>query len=375
MMRSLAFGLVMTIGVVACSDDADDGPGSTGGAGTTSSSTSASSSSASSTAGGAGGAGGSGGGGAGGAGGVGGGGGCVATDGIVLAVSQLFLGDTDFNGVTSATAWRQLGFDIDGKVSTASSTDLCQPNAGGNPSSVHPDGDAGIDNAWGKNVLPLFLALTPDYSTQVNDLIDAGEFTMMLAFIGLAAEADKPAFTTRLYNGAPLGHPAAFDGSECWPVVRELLDDPADIESSKTVFPASTLQGNAWSSGGVGTVTLELGGFPMRLRIHQARMTTMLDPNHQGATLGQLGGVIDTEEFIVEVKKAAGAFDPSLCEGGTIESIADQFRQASDILKDGTQDPLQTCDGISIGIGFEMESAQLGGVAQPAPPVDDPCMP
>jgi hypothetical protein len=34
--------------------------------------------------------------------------------------------------------------------------------------------------------------------------------------------------------------------------------------------------------------------------------------------------------------------------------------QASDILSDGTQDPTQTGDGISIGLGFNATVVQLG---------------
>jgi hypothetical protein len=41
-------------------------------------------------------------------------------------------------------------------------------------------------------------------------------------------------------------------------------------------------------------------------------------------------------------------------------------RRASDILSDGTQDPTKECDGISIGVQFEMKEVQLGPVGPPA---------
>lgn len=71
----------------------------------------------------------------------------------------------------------------------------------------------------------------------------------------------------------------------------------------------------------------------------------------------------------------AGSLNPSLCPpSATFESIAQQIRQASDILADGTQDPGVTCNGISIGLGFEAEAATLGVVFDaPVPP--DPCNP
>jgi hypothetical protein len=374
-MRTLAFCAMVAMFTAACGSDADNPPGGPGGTGATGGA--ASSSGDVGAAGGTGGTGGLGGGGAGGSGGSLPIPGCVDTDGTVLAVDQLFLGDTDFGGVKSANAWKDFGFDIDGKTSTETSTDLCQPAAGGKKSISYPDGNAGIDNAFGKNLVQKILApLAPDVSADVSAAIQAGETGLLLAFIGLGAEADHPAFTTRLYGGAPLGQPPLFDGSDCWPVLQELLEDPADIESSKTVFTASTLQANAWSSGGVATIELALGGtFPMHLTIRQARVSAVLDANHAGATLGQIGGVLDTEELADEFKRIAGNYDPSLCGGNTIESILDQIRQYSDILADGTQDPAQTCNGISIGLGFTMKSAELGGVAAPALPPVDPCAP
>ncbi len=41
-------------------------------------------------------------------------------------------------------------------------------------------------------------------------------------------------------------------------------------------------------------------------------------------------------------------------------------------MSDGTQDPTKTCDGISIGLGFEMTLAQRGGVG-PAKPTQMAC--
>jgi len=200
---------------------------------------------------------------------------------------------------------------------------------------------------------------------------------LLFAFDGLAAQTDEPAFTTRIYAGAPLGAPALFDGSDCWSVVPELLDDPQDIESSNMTFPTSSLEANVWSSNGLGTVTLSLatGALPLRLVIHQARMRATLDPDHAGATLGHIGGVLDTQELVAEFVKTAGNLDPSLCSGNTVANITNQIEQYSDILVDGTQDPAQTCNGISIGIGFKLQRAGLDGVAPATPPAPDPCNP
>ena len=100
--------------------------------------------------------------------------------GTAFAVSELFLGDTDRNGSPNPSAWKDFGYDLDGKISTKDSTDLCKPNAGGSPSSVYPDGNDGIDNAFGKLLLPIITGLAQDASAQVNESIQAGDFTIIV---------------------------------------------------------------------------------------------------------------------------------------------------------------------------------------------------
>ena len=70
---------------------------------------------------------------------------------------------------------------------------------------------------------------------------------------------------------------------------------------------------------------------------------------------------------------SAGSLDVSLCDGTTFDSIANQIRVASDILADGSNASGTTCDGISIGLGFDMVEVQLGAVAPAVAPTPDPC--
>jgi hypothetical protein len=48
------------------------------------------------------------------------------------------------------------------------------------------------------------------------------------------------------------------------------------------------------------------------------------------------------------------------------QTILTFVRRASDIMTTGNQDPLQTCDGISFGIAFEMEEVLIGDVGPAA---------
>jgi hypothetical protein len=298
---------------------------------------------------------------------------CTPPDGTVLAIDTLDFGDVG----KDTTASQKLGFDVDSLVSTAQSTDLCQPAAGGSKSAIYPDGELGIDNSFGKNVLPLLLNIAPGFSASTTDSIADGAFTMMLDFVGLTAANPSPAsLMTRLYGGTDLGTPPDFDGTQCWPVAPELLKDTADITSSTVVFDKSGIVGNKWSSGPAGTLTLTIPveAATITLTIHAASISLDLAADRQSATGGRIGGVLDTEEFIKEVKKAVFSLKGSAgCQLISLVNAEQTIRQASDILNDGTQNTAMPCNGISIGFGFTMKPVQLGGVGPTTPPAAGTC--
>lgn len=306
------------------------------------------------------------------------GGAAGAGDGTTLAIHKLLIGDTTPNGQPSSTAWKGYGFNLDGKVSDAASLDLCKPAAGAKPSAVYPDGDGGIDNNWGKMLMPIFTSLSMDFSTQVNDSIAKGDFSVLVRINGIAPGATGP-YKSEAFTGATLGKAPAWSGSDVWQVRSDSLDN-GDITMPRASFPSSQVSLDAmgqrvWQSIDVGEITLvlQLSGFPMTVPIHNARMWMVLSSDNQHAASGMIGGLIDTEALIAEMAKVAGSFDPALCPpSSTFDSIAQQFRQASDILLDGSQDPTKTCNAISIGLGFEADAALLGGVFDP-PVAPDPC--
>lgn len=297
-----------------------------------------------------------------------------------LAMRTLTLG--------SGKAWETLGYDLDNKASTADSKDLCKPAEGAKPSAVYEDGEGGIDNSFGKNILPIIESLASDAQAQINNSIENGSFSILIRLDELGANPDENGIKSKLYAGAQfvdaMGVEAVptWNGTDAWPVVDELLNN-SDIETPKVQFPESyvvtdaTSGARTWVSGDFGTITLNLSiaGFTLSLTIDHALISMDLDAENTKGTNGKIAGILKTEQLISELAKVAGSFDPSLCPpSSTFESIAQQIRQASDIGSDGAQDPAKTCDGISIGLGFEMQQALIGSVAPPATPGDDPCM-
>lgn len=302
----------------------------------------------------------------------------AGTTETVLAVSNLYLGTTDRSGNSTTTAWKDYGFNLDNLISKKTDTNHCKPQQGANPSTVKTDGNGGIDNSFGANLMPLISSLASSAQDDVNQSITDGSFTVMVRMTNLGDPAtDQTAVNAMLYGGADMGSAPKWDGTDAWPVFPELLNG-GNIDDPKVKFPASFVAGGTWVSNGGGSLdlTISIQGFSLTLTIVQAVFA--MDITGTGATAaatnGTIAGVLETENLINELKKVAGAFDESLCEGSTFESIAQQIRAASDIMGDGTNgDDTKTCNAISIGLGFDAKAVVLGAVAAPATGGEDPC--
>ncbi len=335
---------------VGCGDDVEPGPGG-GGASTVST-------------GGSGGVGGLGG--SGGEGGTGGEATCLPTDGVTLALTELYFGQGT-NG-----EWKNVGLNIDGLVSDGTSTDVCQPAEGGDPDVAYPDGEGGIDNSFGKNLLPLILSVVPTWPDGVNAYLEEGRFNAMLKMYCLPPTGDVPVLITKVFGGTELGSVPAYDGTDVWPVVPEILGDPQDPESSTLVFENSSVIGSTFDSGTqetfILTIPIEFNeqSTLLKLTLYGAQVTMTLSEDRKSATGGVIGGVLNTEEIIAQVSKVVAMAD--LCDDALYDQVVTLVRQSSDIMSDGTQDPGQICDGISFGVRFEMQEVQLGDVGPEAPP-------
>lgn len=305
----------------------------------------------------------------------------AGTTPTTLAVYRLFLGDTDTLGYPDPNAWKTLGYDIDGLWSTKADVAHCAPQQGAVKSSIQTDGDGGIDNSFGSNLMPLYSSLASNLSQQVTQAIEAGDFTMLFHLGNLAAQpASQNAISAQFFDGAALGQTPSWNGTDVWPVTYECVNG-GSISSPKLAFPSSYLVNGVWVSSATpapGTVTLRFvaGGFPLVLPITHIRASVAVSGTGATAsgTNGVISGILATESLIAELKKAAGQLDATLCDGATFDSIAQQIRAASDIMADGSNgDPSKTCNGISIGLGFEARAVQLGAVAPPEQPKPDPC--
>jgi len=309
-----------------------------------------------------------------------------------FAVSELFLGDTDpctpAAGMATCTGtpdtsggWKNLGYDLDGQNDTATTVHHCKPACGAQRTTFQ-NGNNGIDNSFGKTILPIILGLSSSASTTINNDIKAGKFTIMFSIASLGTGSEYNPLTTTLYAGAALTAAPAFDGTDTWPYISGVM---VPFASSYLVPNPTTGAGQLpqeWVSGSKGNITLSLSisGFSLSLPISAAQMSFQLDAGHKQVANGIIAGVLATGALTSQLQEVAGSFDPSLCMGQTIDSILTEIAGASDIYLDPntgavSQDPTQTCNGISIGLGFNGYLVTLGASTPPPMPKPNPCNP
>lgn len=294
------------------------------------------------------------------------------------ALHTLYLGDTDRSGTPSSTAWKSYGLNLDGLFTTKADTNVCtlQQNA---PKTNQVDGNSGIDNAFGAVILPIFQAALSQPNASATETASVDQGTVQLQITGLSDDPQQTApnivaqiFTSGQYdNGTP-----AFDSSTDWPVLSTSVKDGQNISSgSMMVFSDAFIESGQFITQTAPdplVLSLSFNGVPVELHVHDATIIFQ-HTSPTDLTNGTIAGVLDTEEFVATLKAAAGQFSTSLC-GAAFDGIAQQIRQASDIMNNGTNGAGQTCNGISVGIGFDAKRvASPTKVVPPPPPPPNPC--
>lgn len=293
------------------------------------------------------------------------------------ALHQLFLGDTDRSMNPSMTAWESFGYNLDGKVTTASSTDVCKLVAGSSKQ-VQVDGMGGIDNSFGSQIMPIIITLDATASQTLNSDIQGGAFTVMTYVVGFDDSAGNTTTATGLtgvllagakYTDADGGAATpAWDTTTNWPVLPDMGlisgctstggcpagTDP--IANAVVKFNGAFQSKGTFVSGAPNPLTLSLSIGGQELSLNIASAVISFDPMAPGSvTNGTIAGVLDTTQLIAGLMNVAGNISTSLCSGSAFQSIAMQIEQTSDILLNGTtvsNTAGSTCNAISIGLGF-----------------------
>ena len=292
----------------------------------------------------------------------------------VFAWRETFLGDKDWQDNDDPNAWKTLGYDIDGLGSGPNVGVTCHPVPGPIQAVSPGDGIDGIDNSWGANVMPIVLGLTSDAASKTAGSMAEPVFSRLITIARLGSGPSYFPLRAALYDTGAIPSAPKWDGADVWPIQYESVLN-GDINAARIVLPYSYVTGRTWVSGSWAAITfgIQISGYSLAMTIHNAILSMDLAADSASATHGIVAGVLDTQELVTALRTLVGKISPSLCAGPTLDSILAQLTQASDIMKDGTQDPSRPCNGISIGIGFTASEAKLGAVLPPAQKGTDPC--
>jgi len=290
------------------------------------------------------------------------------------AIRKLQLGVTRRdNGAADLSAWKQYGYDLDGRTTTRDdsrgSVNSCQRRAG-SPTTVLTDGDGGRDNNFGQHFMSVIKSLKADVEESVNAGIVNGKATLLLRLDNVTG-GDNPKVSGALVLAGPLGAAPKWDGTDKWPM------DTSSVDGSNQpliTFPDGYIKHGYWVSGDLGSrganIPLPLGEttvLPMNGVVLSFKMADGSD--------GVIAGASPAERLVE-------GFTPLLrrwgsCPGdATFAQIISTATTSADLVSGAPnlQDTTRECDSLSIGLGFTVAPVVAPTeVVTPPGSIPDPC--
>jgi hypothetical protein len=296
-----------------------------------------------------------------------------------FAVWHLYLGDKDTGDVATPDAWKHWGMNLDGQTSTPLSQEHCTLYPGAEPANVKTDGDNGIDNSFGHNIVPSIISVESQASSEINAAIATGAPTLLFQ---TSIGDNNGGGAARAYRSAPFGSaPPSFDGTDVFP-----LDSSSFVGSEPGLADAISQDPGASLSGDVlnlsfKSLRLQVNAGPYTLLFtgYQVRVSMTMNADHSRVLTGVVAGAIKTDEAIDEVRRMLYNTSLMICGNMTVEQIISRAQDVVLSLPDGGGDPVITnptgvpCNAISFGIGFEAVAAKAGPIVS-APALSD-CTP
>lgn len=248
--------------------------------------------------------------------------------------------------------------------------------------STHPDDNGGRDDYAVKLLLALAQFDPSQFNaTTVSQRLENGTYSVLLQILHYNGTPNDTSVSVGLYasNGVESDAGAKWNGQDSW-----TIDDAFVVNDAGPILPTH-FDANAYVSGGTLVMHVNFplslgssstGGFTIALAA--GLITAQVVPAGQGTyafTGGQIAGRWKVGDML-------GAFQDitvsgaTLCPGSSYYNLLKgQACGYADIMTDPTQDFTgQTCDGLSLGIGFTADPALLGSIV-PTPLKFSNCYP
>src|SRR5439155_8987131 len=180
-------------------------------------------------------------------------------------VKQVRLGTLDARGQSTPFAWKTIGFDRDGRDTTADdskgSVGTCARVSGAATGTLI-DGCGGIDNAFGEHLMQTVRSFEPSLESETNLGASMGEENFLLRIEGVD-DGDNSNAPGAFYRTAPLANSQSppFDGTDQWSIVSDSLVDCGSLDQPIVRFPDGYIAQGMWVSG-LATTSFEI---PLRI--------------------------------------------------------------------------------------------------------------
>ncbi len=302
-----------------------------------------------------------------------------------LAVRVYYLGTVDPGDGSDEQAWQQRGYDIDhtctfARESTENIGTCLRPPTADRDSLL--DGIGCRDNNFGRHIGAMVRGAMPDAEKILNETVRAGTSTWIFRIDDVDAEKDDPYAPALLYRAtderiAMTAAPLKWDGTD----ERTILSDSVvggDLNKANTIFAGGYIANHVWISGDPGAVKLSL---PLTrdvfttLNLQGSVFTLELEPTHTTGHNGVVAGAVpgsDIDSILRPVAAAAG-----FCPGTAIyDNVLKTGLRSPDVSLGAPkmQDVTKVCDGISVGVGFEVTPIKpVTKLADPPPPRASKC--
>jgi hypothetical protein len=321
---------------------------------------------------------------------------------IYLALTAMRLGSLDLNNQPSTTAWKDIGFDLDGVCTqsptcpTTSPVESCKRTG----LAIPVDGNYCRDNTFGR--LEVEAAGVPQIGGKYglnDDAFDCalcvGAYNFLVRISDYDGQPDDSQVRVDMYASPGLETPLPSNcGNSSWRNNQVCFtpDTPFTIRDTAVTQPqggpalpnAVINDPNAYVRGGYIVAQLPpntLFWFPgynapataFPLSFVRAVVSGRITKAQDGTWTildGIIGGV-STEQAILEGFQLIG-FCPSN-EPMNYPIMKNYLHAGLDILASGKVDPTVTCDSVSVGIGFTAGQATAGKLVHVPDPV--PCTP
>lgn len=275
-----------------------------------------------------------------------------------FALNSLKLGLTTKDGKSDPAAWKDYGFDLDSRNTSAddskNSTNSCKRKPGSSTKMLL-DGNNGIDNNFGQHVMSVIKSLKSDAEDSVTNAVKDGSFTLLLKIdnFGDADNDSAPGFVYVANDFNEKKSAPTFSSTETgWQIVDGSLVDGKTIANPKLQFPKAYISKGYWVSGDFGQGTIELAislsGADIKLPIDSGIITFKTD-----GTDGTIGGAMNTDKLKEALTPVAKKF--GICPGNaTYDQVVDTLTQSADLVSGAPnlQDTTKECNAISIALGF-----------------------